>query len=212
MDTRDGISLLSVKHHLMLFYLQSLVLLVARRAAGDTLQNRTPPSLPFSALDRGARGAGLGDLVDSMIEGRVVLEKIKVLESRIKYQIEKLVRIADDASKNVADGTSHRLTCVGVLTNAAARKTLWLSDPTLRTWSTMTNPRTGRRTRTRTKRQINATAYINLPNWLRCPIQKLPETNAPNDDPSPKRSLRSSTRTRRDPTPSLRLAWAQCQR
>ncbi|KAF8127661.1 hypothetical protein EV363DRAFT_1344119 [Boletus edulis] len=30
-----------------------------------------------------------------MIEGRVVLEKIKVLESRIKYQIEKLVRIAD---------------------------------------------------------------------------------------------------------------------
>ena len=94
----------------MLFYLQSLVLLVARRAAGDTLEDRTPPSLPFSAPDRDARGAGLGDLVDSMIEGRVVLEKIKVLESRIRYQIEKLVRIADDASKNVADGKSHSLT------------------------------------------------------------------------------------------------------
>ena len=44
-----------------------------------------------------------------MIEGRVVLEKIKVLESRIRYQIEKLVRIADDASKNVADGKSYSL-------------------------------------------------------------------------------------------------------
>ncbi|KAF8120950.1 hypothetical protein EV363DRAFT_1406709 [Boletus edulis] len=103
LDTRDGISLLSLKHHLMLFYLQSLVLLVARRAAGDTLEDRTPASLPFSTAERDARGAGVGDLVDSMIEGRVVLEKIKVLESRIKYQIEKLVRIADDASKNVAD-------------------------------------------------------------------------------------------------------------
>jgi len=103
LDTRDGISLLSLKHHLMLFYFQSLVLLVARRAAGETLETRTPASLPFSTAERDTRGAGVGDLVDSMIEGRVVLEKIKVLESRIRYQIEKLVRIADDASQNVAD-------------------------------------------------------------------------------------------------------------
>jgi len=103
LDTRDGISLLSVKHHLILFYLQSLVLLVARRAAGDTLENRSPVSLPFSAAERDARGSGVGDLADSMIEGRIVLEKTKVLESRIRYQIEKLVRIADDASKSVAD-------------------------------------------------------------------------------------------------------------
>lgn len=98
----------------MLFYLQSLVLLVARRAAGDMLEHRTPASLPFSTAERDARGAGVGDLVDSMIEGRVVLEKIKVLESRIRYQIEKLVRIADadDASKNVADGKSYSLALI----------------------------------------------------------------------------------------------------
>ncbi|KAF8444687.1 hypothetical protein L210DRAFT_3530555, partial [Boletus edulis BED1] len=84
----------------MLFYLQSLVLLVARRAAGDTLENRTPASLSFSTAERDARAwAGVVDLVDSMIEGRVVL----ILENRIKYQIDKLVRIADDASKNVTD-------------------------------------------------------------------------------------------------------------
>ncbi|EGN96197.1 hypothetical protein SERLA73DRAFT_141470, partial [Serpula lacrymans var. lacrymans S7.3] len=39
------------------------------------------PALPFSSTERDARGSGPGDLIDSMVEGRVVLEKIKVLES-----------------------------------------------------------------------------------------------------------------------------------
>jgi U3 small nucleolar ribonucleoprotein protein LCP5 len=40
-----------------------------------------------------------------MIEGRVVLEKIKVLESRMRYQIEKLVRVAEEvpSGKDVAE-------------------------------------------------------------------------------------------------------------
>jgi len=46
--------------------------------------------------------------VDSMVEGRVVLEKIKVLEGRMRYQIEKLVRVAEaepsSSSQNVIDG------------------------------------------------------------------------------------------------------------
>ncbi|KAG1849146.1 hypothetical protein DFJ58DRAFT_704798 [Suillus subalutaceus] len=96
MDMKDGISLLSLKHHLLLSYLQSLVLLSARRATGDSLTERTSASSPFSTVDREARGSGAGDLVDSMIEGRVVLEKIKVLESRMRYQIEKLVRVAEE--------------------------------------------------------------------------------------------------------------------
>ena len=106
MDTKEGISLLSLKHHLILSYLQSIVLLSARRAIGDSMEDRAPPSEPFSTADRSIRGSGVGDLVDSMIEGRVVLEKIKVLESRIKYQIEKLVRIAQDSSDAAVDGTS----------------------------------------------------------------------------------------------------------
>ncbi|THG96778.1 hypothetical protein EW026_g5118 [Hermanssonia centrifuga] len=41
-----------------------------------------------------------------MIEGRMVLEKIKVLEGRMRYQIEKLVRVAEeapDAAQNIAN-------------------------------------------------------------------------------------------------------------
>ncbi|OJA17538.1 hypothetical protein AZE42_12813 [Rhizopogon vesiculosus] len=106
MDMKEGISLLSLKHHLLLSYLQSLVLVSTRRATGDSLTDRTPPNSPFSTVDREARGSGAGDLVDSMIEGRIVLEKIKVLESRMRYQIEKLVRVAEEApsGKDVAEG------------------------------------------------------------------------------------------------------------
>ncbi|PIL30553.1 hypothetical protein GSI_07253 [Ganoderma sinense ZZ0214-1] len=98
LDTREGISLLSLKHHLMLSYLQSLTLLTARRAIGDSLADRATPQAPFSAKDRAARGDGAGDRVDATIEARVVLEKVKVLEGRMKYQIDKLVRVADEGA------------------------------------------------------------------------------------------------------------------
>lgn len=106
LDTKDGISLLSLKHHLMLSYLQSLTLISSHRVLGHTLDERSPPSQPFSTVDRQARGSGAGDLVDSLVEGRVVLEKIKVLEGRMKYQIEKLVRVAEEApsNHNIIDG------------------------------------------------------------------------------------------------------------
>jgi len=104
LDTKDGISLLSLKHHLLLSYLNSLVLVSARHAIGDSLSERSLPSLPFSSAQRDQRGSGAGDLVDSMIEGRVALEKIKVLESRMRYQIEKLVRLSSEqSSKDLAN-------------------------------------------------------------------------------------------------------------
>ncbi|TFK86246.1 hypothetical protein K466DRAFT_550694 [Polyporus arcularius HHB13444] len=106
LDTREGISLLSLKHHMMLSYLQSLSLLTARRAIGHSLSERSPPQAPFSAKDRPPRGSGAGDRVDAAVEARVVMEKVKVLEGRMKYQIDKLVRIAeegDSANKNIAN-------------------------------------------------------------------------------------------------------------
>ncbi|KAI0253776.1 hypothetical protein BJV78DRAFT_1122391 [Lactifluus subvellereus] len=94
LDFKDGISLLSLKHHLLLSYMQSLVLLQSHRLLGHSLTTRLPPPEPFNSSERGQRGADAGDLVDSMIEGRIVLEKIKLLESKMRYQIEKLVQLA----------------------------------------------------------------------------------------------------------------------
>ena len=42
-----------------------------------------------------------------MIENRVVFEKVKALESKMRYQIEKLVRLAEEpveAGKDVVNG------------------------------------------------------------------------------------------------------------
>ncbi|KAF8191410.1 hypothetical protein K438DRAFT_1830466 [Mycena galopus ATCC 62051] len=90
----NGISLLALKPQLLLSYMQSLVLLAAHRALGHTLTERSPPSRPFSDPQQGARGADAGDLVDGLVAGRVVLEKVRMLEGRMRYQIEKLVRAA----------------------------------------------------------------------------------------------------------------------
>lgn len=109
-DTKDGISLLSLKHHLMLSYLQNLVLLSSHRVLGHTLSDRSRGNerQPFSATDRPPLEHQPGDLVDLLIEKRVVLEKVKALESKMRYQIEKLVRLAEEtpeeADKNIANG------------------------------------------------------------------------------------------------------------
>jgi U3 small nucleolar ribonucleoprotein protein LCP5 len=99
-----GISLLSLKHHLLLSYLRSLVLVSSGRALGNSLNGRSAPTQPFSRKDRDARGNQMGDLIDSMIENRAVLEKIQVLEAKMRYQIDKLMRIAEEPSTRLTDG------------------------------------------------------------------------------------------------------------
>ncbi|KAJ7594343.1 hypothetical protein C8J56DRAFT_1044091 [Mycena floridula] len=96
LDTKDGISLLSLKYNVLISYLRSLVLVSSRRAIGHSLLERTQPKQSFSDKARDERGAAAGDLVDSMMEGRIVLEKVKVLEGRMRYQIEKLLKVAKD--------------------------------------------------------------------------------------------------------------------
>ncbi|KAF8078059.1 hypothetical protein FPV67DRAFT_1463955 [Lyophyllum atratum] len=102
LESKDGISLLSLKHHLLLSYLNSLVLVSSRRAVGHPLSGHSRPGQLFSVLERSSRGSGAGDLVDSMVESRVVLEKIRALETRMRYQIEKLLRIAEEPGKSVS--------------------------------------------------------------------------------------------------------------
>lgn len=90
----------------MLSYVHSLVLMICHRTLGHSLLDRSPPSQSFASHERDARGADAGDLVDHAIEMRAVIEKAKVLEARMRYQIEKLVRMAQDATlaEDVTEG------------------------------------------------------------------------------------------------------------
>lgn len=79
LDYSSGISLLSLKNHLLLSYLQHIVALFSLKLSAKSL----------TGSDR-AQG-----VVAHLVKLRVVLEKIAPLEQKLKYQIEKLVRKAD---------------------------------------------------------------------------------------------------------------------
>ncbi|KAL2060849.1 hypothetical protein VTL71DRAFT_8901 [Oculimacula yallundae] len=85
---QDGISLLDVKNELFLSYLQNLVFLIILK-----LRNRRSGSEDEDEeLDN--------SVVKKLVELQVYLEKgVRPLESRLKYQIDKVLRAADDAKR-----------------------------------------------------------------------------------------------------------------
>ncbi|KAL2142646.1 hypothetical protein VTI28DRAFT_860 [Corynascus sepedonium] len=89
---KDGISLLDVKNELLLSYLQNLVFLILlklRQAKNGNSKDDT-------------EGRNLDDLVVSkLVELRLYLEKgTRPLEDKLRFQIDKVLRAADDAERN----------------------------------------------------------------------------------------------------------------
>ncbi|KAK4174954.1 hypothetical protein QBC36DRAFT_332539 [Triangularia setosa] len=89
---KDGISLLDVKNELLLSYLQNLVFLILlklRQARNGGSKDQEDDQ-------------NLDDLVVSkLVELRLYLEKgARPLEDKLKYQIDKVLRAADDAERN----------------------------------------------------------------------------------------------------------------
>lgn len=88
----DGISLLDVKNDLLLSYLHHLVFLIALR-----LQHASEPVANHSDLNK--------KVVSKLIELRAYLDRgIRPLESKLRYQIDKVLRAADDSDRNAAHG------------------------------------------------------------------------------------------------------------
>jgi len=99
--TADGISYLETKHLLLLNYCQSLVYYLLRKANGFSIEGHP--------------------VVRSLIETRLFLEKIRPIDKKLEYQIQKLTRVTvgttevvglsekeSDASKSTADALLYR--------------------------------------------------------------------------------------------------------
>lgn len=88
--TSNGVSLLEVKVHSMLSYLTNLAFYLLLKVHGQSISGHP--------------------VVDQLVELRIVLEKIKPLEQKLKYQIDKLVKAAsmheDQRDATGADGES----------------------------------------------------------------------------------------------------------
>nr|XP_041568850.1 neuroguidin isoform X1 [Taeniopygia guttata] len=89
LETREGLSLLELRPQLLLTYLQDLTLLAGSKARGGSL---------------GLQGATLGRL----LETRVVLEKLRPLEQRLRHLLEKLLRAAAAGGRGAEDPLSFR--------------------------------------------------------------------------------------------------------
>lgn len=86
---KEGISLLDVKNELLLSYLQNLVFLILLK-----LRARSHESAQDSILHP------QDEVVQKLVELRVYLEKgVRPLENRLKYNIDKIIRAADDAAR-----------------------------------------------------------------------------------------------------------------
>ncbi|KAI9877671.1 MAG: hypothetical protein M1830_003151 [Pleopsidium flavum] len=97
LPTKDGISLFDTKNELLLSYLQNLVFLVIIKLRNITSRTSTNGT---STTDT---EYSIGEVVKKLVELRVYLEKgVRPLEGRLKYQIDKILRAADDAARNAA--------------------------------------------------------------------------------------------------------------
>ncbi|XP_059616232.1 neuroguidin [Phlebotomus argentipes] len=76
MSTEYGLSFLEIKYHMLLTYLINLTYVVLRKCSGQTIEN--DPS------------------IDRLIEIRTVLEKIRPIDHKLRYQIDKLVKTAQN--------------------------------------------------------------------------------------------------------------------
>jgi U3 small nucleolar ribonucleoprotein protein LCP5 len=78
---------LSLKNLALLSYIHHLVHIASLRLKGTSLQSSSDD----------ASGGGPSALVHELVRLRVVLEKIRPLEKKLRYQVEKLVRKANDS-------------------------------------------------------------------------------------------------------------------
>lgn len=74
----NGVSLLDVKYHALLQYVIDLVALVNCKVRGEDISHF--------------------DFVNRIVENRIVLEKIRPLEKKLQYQIDKILQMADDVT------------------------------------------------------------------------------------------------------------------
>ncbi|KAF6832600.1 Sas10/Utp3/C1D family protein [Colletotrichum musicola] len=87
----NGISLLDVKNELLLSYLQNLVFLILLKLRNAKKQSS----------EDGNTTDTTDAVVRKLVELRLYLEKgVRPLEDKLRYQIEKILRAADDAERN----------------------------------------------------------------------------------------------------------------
>ncbi|XP_035772585.1 neuroguidin-like [Anopheles albimanus] len=100
LSTEYGLNFLEIKYHMLLNYLINLTYVVLRKCSGHRIEN--DPS------------------IDRLIEIRTVLEKIRPIDYKLRYQIDKLVKTAvTGSSSGATDPTSFRANPANLMSQLA---------------------------------------------------------------------------------------------
>ncbi|MCJ1477453.1 hypothetical protein MMC13_006124 [Lambiella insularis] len=104
----DGISLLDTKNELLLSYLQNLVFLIVLKLRDVSFEPKTQPG--GQVLDRSQADCSVREeAVAKLVELRVYLERgVKPLEGKLRYQIDKVIRAAEDERPKAVLGSQHK--------------------------------------------------------------------------------------------------------
>jgi U3 small nucleolar ribonucleoprotein protein LCP5 len=82
-ETSQGLSFLELKNHVMLDYLSNLSLLLLRKCSGKSISGEKA--------------------VERIAEDRTVLEKMRPIEKKLKYQIDKAIKVAESGQLSSTD-------------------------------------------------------------------------------------------------------------
>ena len=95
----NGVSLLSLKNSILLTYIHDLTLLSLCKLQGRSLESDSldvQAGVPSNSIRK--------VLVEDLVRNRVILEKIKPMEVKLRYQIDKLVKKANDVEQSQREG------------------------------------------------------------------------------------------------------------
>lgn len=109
-STELGLSFLEVKYHMLLNYLINLTYVVLRKCSGwlscvnDTRRSLINETFVF-CLSNKILGQRIekDPAIDRLVEIRTVLEKIRPIDYKLRYQIDKLVKTAVTGTTNASD-------------------------------------------------------------------------------------------------------------
>ncbi|BES88695.1 Sas10/Utp3/C1D family [Nesidiocoris tenuis] len=87
-NLKDGISLLTVKKRLLVYYMAYLTEFMKKKVQGEKIEE--------------------SDVVDKLAEIRVYLERIQPIEKKLKYQIDKMLKVASTGAADKNDPSQFR--------------------------------------------------------------------------------------------------------
>lgn len=109
LTTEYGLSFLEVRYHMLLTYLINLTYVVLRKCSGKflsveiSIKNRSSHKLKWYTFDNTGKTIHRDPSIDRLIEIRTVLEKIRPIDYKLRYQIDKLVKTAITGVSNSKD-------------------------------------------------------------------------------------------------------------